>query len=153
MVIIAVIFFQHSSIDSFEPIGHWDPIDLFLNPGKSLLYKNALYEEPTYQEIVMQDMSKLKLKYRHMQLHDTMLTKIKIFDDHLLKLNKIQRKDKLRIKFLDLWATTLEEELLILNDFDLLEDEYSYNVYVKTGIQYDKAREVIYFYMLLLINY
>ncbi|CAH1730872.1 unnamed protein product [Aphis gossypii] len=132
-----------SLIDSFEPIDHLDPMDLFFNPEKSPLYKNAYsYEEPTHQEIVMKKMIIDKLKYKHMHLHETMLKKIDMFDDQLFKLNKMRIEVKLEIKFLDLWATTLEEEMLVLYDFDLLEDELSYNVHVKTGLQNDKAQQI-----------
>jgi len=121
-------------------------MDLFFNPEKSPLYKNAyFYDEPTHQEIVMKKMIIDKLKYRHMHLHESMLRKIDMFDDQLFKLNKMRIEVKLEIKFLDLWATTLEEEMLVLYDFDLLEDELSYNVHVKTGLQNDKAQQVICF--------
>lgn len=77
-------------------------------------------------------------------MHETMLKKIKMFDDHLFKLNKMRIDVKLEMIFLDLWATTLEEEMLVLNDFDLLEDELSYNVHIKIGEQNDKAQQVIF---------
>ncbi|XP_029344284.1 cilia- and flagella-associated protein 44 isoform X2 [Acyrthosiphon pisum] len=123
-----------SLIDPFEPIGHWDPTDLILKPGNS--------HELTHLEIIMQNMRKEQLKYRHMHLHETMLTKINMFDDDLMELDKMRKDVKLRIKFLDLLALTLEEELIILNDFDLVEDEYSHSVYIKTGLQNDKVNQI-----------
>lgn len=121
-------------------------MDLLYNPELSPLYKNAyFYEEPTHQEIIMQQMRIDELKYKHMHLHASMLNKINMFDDHLFELNKMRIDIKLEIKFLDLWATTLEEEMLVLYDFDLLEDELSYKVHVKIGIQNDKAQQVICF--------
>lgn len=145
MLIFSIILFQPSLIDSFEPIYHCDPMDLFFNPELSPLYKNAyFYEEPTHQEIIMQKIRIDKLKYRHLYMHETMLKKIKMFDDHLFKLNKMRTDVKLEIIFLDLWATTLEEEMLVLYDFDLLEDELLYNVHIKIGEQNDKAQQVIF---------
>lgn len=145
MLIFSIILFQPSLIDSFEPIYHCDPMDLFFNPELSPLYKNAyFYEEPTHQEIIMQKIRIDKLKYRHLHMHETMLKKIKMFDDHLFKLNKTRIDVKLEIIFLDLWATTLEEEMLVLYDFDLLEDELLYNVHIKIGEQNDKAQQVIF---------
>lgn len=87
-----------------------------------------------------------------MHMHETMFRKIEIFDDNLFKLHKIRIEVKLDIKFLDLWATTLEEEMLVLYDFDLLEDELLYNVHIKTGFQNDKAQQVLCFDKRLLIN-
>lgn len=142
--------FQPSLIDSFEPIGHWDPTDLILKPGKShIMYKNEIVDELTHLEIIMQNMRKEQLKYRHMHLHETMLTKISMFDDDLMELDNMRKDVKLRIKFLDLLALTFEEELIILNDFDLVEDEYSHSVYLKTGLQNDKVNQVMYFKKLL----
>jgi len=121
-------------------------LDLLYNPELSPLYKNAyFYEEPTHEEIIMKKLRIDKLKYKHMHLHDTMLKKINMFDDQLFKLKKMRVDIKLEIKFLDLWATTLEEEMLVLYDFDLLEDEFSYKVHVKIGAQNDKAQQVICF--------
>ncbi|XP_015370377.1 PREDICTED: uveal autoantigen with coiled-coil domains and ankyrin repeats-like [Diuraphis noxia] len=118
-------------------------MDLLYNPKLSPLYKDAyFYEEPTHQEIIMRKMRIDKLKYKHMHLHATMLNKINMFDDHLFELNKMRIDIKLEIKFLDLWATTLEEEMLVLYDFDLLEDELSYKVHVKIGLQNDKAQQI-----------
>jgi len=137
--------FQTSLIDPFEPIGHWDPTDLILKPRNS--------HELTHLEIIMQNMRKEQLKYRHMHLHETMLTKINMFDDDLIELYKMRKDVKLRIKFLDLLALTFEEELIILNDFDFVEDEYSHSVYIKTGLQNDKVNQVMDFNKLLSIKY
>jgi len=143
MLILPIILFQPSLIDSFEPSDHRDPMVLLYHPELSPLYKSVyFYEEPTHQEIIMRKIRIDKLKYRHMHLHETMLKKITMFDDHLFKLNKMRIDVKLEIKFLDLWATTLEEEMLVLYDFDLLEDELQYKVHVKTGEQNNKAQQV-----------
>ncbi|XP_015370284.1 PREDICTED: uncharacterized protein LOC107166226 [Diuraphis noxia] len=90
----------------------------------------------------MQNMRKEQLKYRHKHLHETMLTKINKFDDDLTELNKMRKDVKLRIKFLDLLALTFEEELIILNDFDLVEDECLHSVYLKTGLKNDKINQI-----------
>ncbi|XP_022179157.1 uncharacterized protein LOC111039821 isoform X2 [Myzus persicae] len=132
-----------SFIDLFEPNGHWDPTDLILKPGKShIMYTNEILEELTHLEIIMQNMRKEQLKYRHMHLHETMLTKINMFDDDLMELDKMRKDVKLQIKFLDLLALTFEEELIILNDFDLVEDEYLQGVYLKTGLQNNKVKQI-----------
>lgn len=146
MLIFDLIMFQPSFIDLFEPNGHWDPTDLILKPGKShIMYTNEILEELTHLEIIMQNMRKEQLKYRHMHLHETMLTKINMFDDDLMELDKMRKDVKLQIKFLDLLALTFEEELIILNDFDLVEDEYLQGVYLKTGLQNNKVKQVMYF--------
>lgn len=87
-------------------------------------------------------MRKKELKYRHLLLHEIMLDKIHTFDNQLLKLNVSRNDVKLRLTHLDLFALQLEQELLILNEYDLIEDEYSYNVFIKTGVQNDKITEV-----------
>lgn len=129
-----------------EPVDHLDPMYLVLYPEKSDLYKemfkNTNEEKSTYIETIMQKMRIDKLKYRHSCLHESMLTKINMFDDHILMLDKLRKNVKLRITFLDLFAITLKEELIILNDFDLLEDDYLYNVYLKTEKQNDKVDQV-----------
>lgn len=142
--------FKPNLIDSFEPVQYMDPIYLILYPEQSKLYSEMLkndqfHEEPTYLEITMRKMRIENLKHKHQCLHESMLTKINMFDDHLLVLEKTRKDVKLRITFLELFAITLEEELLILNDFDLLEDDYSYNVYLKTGKQNEKVNQVYYF--------
>jgi len=114
---------------------------------------NEVFEELTHLEIIMQNMRKEQLKYRHMHLHETMLTKINIFDDNLMELDKMRKDIKLRIKFLDLLALTFEEELIILNDFDLVEDEYLHSVYLKTCLKNDKVKQVMYLNKLLPIKY
>ncbi|XP_025191573.1 uncharacterized protein LOC112591851 [Melanaphis sacchari] len=131
-----------SLIDSFEPISHWDPTDLILKPKKNHMYENTILDEPTHLEIIMQNMRKEQLKYRHMRLHETILTKINLFDEDLIELDKMRKNIKLRIKFLDLLALTFEEELIILNDFDLVEDEYLQRVCVKIGLQNDKVNQI-----------
>lgn len=133
-------------IDSFKPIHHLDLNHLILNSKKSDLcskiYKNDFHENPTHLEIVMQKMRVEKLKHKHVCLHESMLTKINIFDDHLSMLETTRKNVKLRITFLELFALTLEEEMLVLNDFNLVEDEYSYNVYLTTVKQNDKINQV-----------
>lgn len=108
------------------------------------LSKNGFNEKPTNLEIIMQQMRKEKLKYRHKCLHESMFTKINIFDDHLIMLETMRNDVELRITFLDLFASTLEEEMIILNNFDLLEDEYTYNVLQKTEKQNEKVNQVKY---------
>lgn len=115
-----------------------------------MMSKNEFFEAPTYLEITMLQMRKEKLKHKHKCLHKSMLTKINMFDDHLLTLYTLRKDVNLSITFLNLFASTLEEELIILNNFDLLEDEYSHNVYLKTIKQTDKVNEVKYFNELLL---
>jgi len=127
---------------------------LVLKPGKSnFLHKNAIFDELTHLEIIMQNMRKEQLKYRHKHLHETMLTKMNMFDYDLMELNKMRKDVKLRIKFLDLLALKFEEELIILNDFDLVEDDYLHSVYLNTGLKNDKVFQVMYFYELLPIKY
>lgn len=106
--------------------------------------KNGFHEKPTNLEIIMEQMRKEQLKYRHKCLHESMLMKINIFDDHLIKLETMRHNVKLHITFLDLFASTLEEEMIILNNFDLLEDEYIYNVLQKTEKQNEKVNQVKY---------
>lgn len=120
-------------------------MSLILNPKKSNLYSEREFEEkPTHLETAMKQMRKEKLKHRHNCLHESMLTKINMFDDHLLTLETTRRDIKFRITFLDLFALTLEEELIILNNFDLLEDDYCNNVCLKTRKQNEKINQVIY---------
>lgn len=143
---IIVFMFQPNLTDSFEPNRRLDPMHLVLNPEKSDLYTemstNQFHENITDLERTMQSMRKERLKYEHHCLHESMLMKIKMFDDHLYFLETSRKDVKLRITFLDLFSIKLEEELLILNDFDLLENEYSHNVYVQTGKQNDKVNQV-----------
>lgn len=116
---------------------------LILNPEKNNLYSKKEFEDkPTHLETTMKQMRKEKLKHRHDCLHESMLTKMNMFDDHLLTLETTRKDIKFRITFLDLFALTLEEELIILNDFDLLEDEYCNNVNLKTGKQNEKINQV-----------
>lgn len=112
--------------------------------------KNAIFDELTHLENIMVNMRKEKLKYRHMCLHKTMLTKINMFDNDLNELDKMRKSVKLQIKFLDLLALTFEEELIILNGFDLVEDEYLQNVSLKIGLQNDKVNQVMYLFNKLL---
>jgi len=138
-------------IDPFEPIVHWDSTNLILKPEKShIMHKNEIFDELTNLEIIMQNMRKEQLKYRHMRLHETMLTKINMFDDDLMELDKMRKDVKLRIKFLDLLALTFEEELIILNDFDLAEDKYLQSVCLNIGLQNDKVNQVMYLFNKLL---
>lgn len=90
----------------------------------------------------LQQMRKEHLKYKHLCLHETMSTKINMFDERLLLLKRNRIDVMLQITFLDLFASTLEEELLVFNDYDLLEDDCEYNLFVKTGMQNEKAKEV-----------
>lgn len=99
-------------------------------------------EEPSCLDIKIKEMRQDELKYRHLCLHESMLTKINMFDCKLSKLNVLRRDVVLQVTFLDLFAVQLEEELIILNEFDLIEDEYLYNVFVKTGVQNKKADQV-----------
>lgn len=116
---------------------------LILNPEKINLHlKKEFEEKPTHLENTMKQMRKEKLKHRHDCLHESMLTKINMFDDHLIMLEATRKDIEFRITFLNLFALTLEEELIILNDFDLLEDEYCNNVYLKTGKQNEKINQV-----------
>lgn len=86
------------------------------------------------------------LKYIHLYLHDSMLTKINTFDDSILSLGVKRNDVKFCITFLELFALTLEEELLILYDFDLLEDDYAYNIHEKTAVQNSKVEKVIIYF-------
>lgn len=99
-------------------------------------------EEPTSVKATMRQLRRSHLKHRHECLHESMLTKITVFDNHLLALD-VERKDvKIHITFLDLFAMTLEEEMIILNDFDWLEDENLRNVHKKMLIQNEKINQV-----------
>lgn len=106
--------------------------------------KNELHDEPTYLEITMLQMRKENLKHRLKCLHESMLAKINTFDDHLLTLVTLQKDISLSIIFLEVFALTLEEELIVLNNFELREDEYSHKVYLKTSEQNDKVNQVKY---------
>lgn len=123
---------------------------VILNPDKSNLYmemsKHGFHENPTHLEITMQQMRKDKLKYKYKCLHESMLTKINIFDDYLIMLETERKDVKLHITFLDLFASTLEEEMIIFNNYHLLEDEYMYNVHEKTEKQNEKVIQVKCFY-------
>lgn len=101
-----------------------------------------LREEPTCLEMTMRQMRKEDLIYKHNVLHKSILEKIQFFDKKLLALRTKRIDVKLSVVFLDLFALTLEEELLTLSDFDLLEDRYSYDVYLKTKTQNEKADQV-----------
>lgn len=134
--------FQHMPNDSFKP--NFDPI---LNFGKYELYlefSNEFHEKTTHHEHFIQQMRKENLKYRYKCLHESLLTKINMFDDELLQLETERKDIKLQITFKNLFLSTLQEELLILNDFDLLEDKYSYDLYLKTVKQNEKVNEVKY---------
>lgn len=113
--------------------------------------KNGFHEKPSSLEIIMQQMRKEKLKYRHKCLHESMLMKINMFDDHLIVLETMRKDVKFHITFLDLFASTLEEEMIILNNFDLLEDEYTYTVLQKNEKQNDKVNQVKYLHKYLLM--
>ncbi|VVC33540.1 WD40/YVTN repeat-like-containing domain,WD40 repeat,WD40-repeat-containing domain [Cinara cedri] len=139
-------FIDPSSIDSFEPLYHSDPLDFVLNPQINNLYpmsKNVSYECLTYLEIMTQQMLKDKLKHRHRCLHESMLTKITMFDNHLLMLKKLRKDVKLQITVLKLFSLTLEEELIILNECDLREDEYAYTVHLKTEQKNAKVDQIM----------
>lgn len=103
---------------------------------------NGFNEKSSFLEISMQQMRRDKLKHKHKCLHESMLTKIKMFDNRLLTLQTTQRDVELSITFLDLFCLTLEEEIIILNSFGLQEDEYLHNVYFKTKKQNDKVNQV-----------
>lgn len=119
---------------------------MYLASKKCDLYseisKRGFLEEPTLMKTTLQQMRKDNLKYRHLCLHDTMSTKINMFDERLVLLKRKRIDVMLQIIFLDLFALTLEEELLIFNDYDLLEDDCEYNLFLRTGIQNEKAKQV-----------
>lgn len=130
-------------IDSFEPI--------YYLGSKHFLELGTLYpeinmqeynEKPTYLEAIMGQMRKDELKYRHLCLHDTMLTKINIFDDDVLMLETERIDVEIYIAFLEIFMLKIEEELIILNDFDLVEDEYEHIAYETLGKQNEKVLEV-----------
>lgn len=106
--------------------------------------KDEYNEKFTSVEAALRQITKDKFKHKYDCLHESMLTKINMFDEHTLSLEKERKDIKLRLMFLNLFAVTLEEELLILNDFDLLEDEYSYELFVKTGDQNNQVKQVKY---------
>lgn len=101
-------------------------------------------ENPTDLEITMLQMRKEKLVHRHNLLQESMLRKMNRFDEDLSSLEKERKDIILHTTFLNLFAITLEEELIILNDFDLLEDQYSYNLFMKTVKQNDQLKQVKY---------
>ncbi|XP_050423055.1 cilia- and flagella-associated protein 44 [Adelges cooleyi] len=145
-----------STPDDFPTI----PVDKFIDVSSYLLlYPEycSLYSEPTSSsdmqeynpkpsilENLMKDMRREKLKYKHRCLHESILAKIDMFDNRLIKLGGQKNDLLLRITFLELFTVTLEEEMLILNDFDLLEDQYSYDLHVITGKQNAKAEHIMY---------
>lgn len=108
----------------------------------SKIFKGNFSENLTYLETIMLQMKREKLKYKHNCLHESILTKMNIFDEHLLDLEKERKDIGLQTTFLNLFAITLEEELIILNDFNLLEDQYSYNLYIKTVKHNDQVKIV-----------
>lgn len=130
-------------IDSFEPIYNFDSKH-FLELGTLYpeIATHEYYEKPTYLEIIMGQIRKDELKYRHLCLHDTMLTKINIFDDGVLILETERINVKIHIAFLELLILKIEEELMILNDFDLVDDTYSYITNETIGKQNEKVLQV-----------
>lgn len=99
----------------------------------------------------MQQLRRSHLKYRYDCLHESNLTKINIFDCRLLELDAERKDLKIRITYLDLFVLTLEEEMIILNDFDLLEDENLHIVREKTIIQNEKVDQVKHFFLYTLL--
>jgi len=138
--------FQPNLFDKFEPPNrHYsDPMYMSLNNLYNVeISKTALYEEqPTSMGIAMQQLIRSQLKYRHDCLYESMITKINLFDDDILALDAERNDIRVRIKFLDLFALSLEDEMIILNDFDLLENEYLHVVHKKTMIQNEKVNQV-----------
>ncbi|XP_050529600.1 cilia- and flagella-associated protein 44 isoform X1 [Daktulosphaira vitifoliae] len=124
---------------------------LLIYPEKSPIYlkqtKYALIEKCQIKSSFLENQIKImrekKLRYKHKCLHELIFTKIEMFDNHLAELETERIAVVLRIKFLELFALTLEEELLILNDYDLLEDEYSYDVYIITEKQNELSAQII----------
>lgn len=90
----------------------------------------------------MRQIRRTQLKYRHECLHESMLTRITMFDDDVAALDAERKRAKMRVTFLELFALTLEEEMIILNDFDLLEDGYLRVMNVTTAKQNDKVSQV-----------
>lgn len=119
-----------------------------LNPEKRNLHskmsKDNFNEKPTDLEITMLQMRKEKLMHRHSLLQESMLRKIDRFDEDLSSLKEERKDIILHSTFLNLFSITLEEELIILNDFDLLEDKYSQNLFIKTEKQNDQVQQVKY---------
>ncbi|VVC29555.1 WD40/YVTN repeat-like-containing domain,WD40-repeat-containing domain,WD40 repeat [Cinara cedri] len=133
-------------IDSYEEVYHPIQLDFILNPRISQLYvksKNDSNEKSSYLEPMLQKMLKDNLKYKHKCLHESMLTKITMFDDQLFMLKRLRKDVKSQITFLELFSLTLEDELLILNDYNLLEDEYAYRVHIKTGQKNAKIDKIM----------
>lgn len=99
-------------------------------------------EEPTSLDITIKEMRIKELKYRHLCLHDSMLTIINMFDSKLSELNVLRKDVKYRTTLLNLFAIQLEEEMIVLNKFDLIKDEYLYNIFLKTKELNNKSEEV-----------
>lgn len=104
---------------------------------------NQSGENHSFLETTMQQILKDKLKYRYTCLHDTMLMKITKFDNHINMMEKLRINIQLKITFLKLFSLTLEEELIILNNFDLLEDNISYILNLKTEEKTAKVDQVL----------
>lgn len=99
-------------------------------------------EDLTSLDITIKEMRIKELKYRHLCLHDSMLTMINMFDNKLLELNVLRKDVKYRITLLNLFAIQLEEEMVVLNKFDLIIDEYLYQIFLKTRELNNKNEEV-----------
>lgn len=119
-------------------------MDLILN-FKSVfqISKNQPGKDHSLLETTMQQIMKDKLKYRHKCLHESMLMKITKFDNHINMAEKLRMDIQLKITFLKLFSLTLEEELIILNNFDLLEDNISYILNLKTEEKTAKVDQVL----------
>lgn len=99
-------------------------------------------EDPTSLDITIKEMRIKELKYRHLCLHDSMLTMINMFDSKLSNLNVLRIDVKYRITFLKLFAIQLEEEMIVLNEFDLIIDKYLHQIFLKTRELNNKNEEV-----------
>lgn len=145
---VYLFIFQPISIDFFEPNESLGLKYLMLNPEKINLHSKSednFIENPTDLEATMLQTRKEKLIHRHNLLQESMLRKINGFDEDLSILEKERKDIILCTTFLNLFGITLEEELIIMNDFDLLEDQYSHNIYIKTEKQNDQVKLVKYF--------
>jgi hypothetical protein len=91
------------------------------------------------QSNLIQLLDKEQLKYRHACLHESMLRKVNVFDEQISTAEKMRKDQLLAVTFIDLFALSLKEEMMILRVFDLIEDEYEY----ATSLQILKLNSIV----------
>lgn len=131
--------YQPNLIDHFEQICCLD--SKHLSPGSEINESSKLHptesilikEQVTTTHIkttIWQLMNEEKLKYRHACLHESMLRKVNVFDEHISTIEAMRKDQLLAITFMELFSLSLKEELMILRVFDLIQDEFKYNTHL-----------------------